>query len=196
MDAYIGRAAAFAQPILMEVRSHVHAACPRAVETIKWGFPHFTYNGKIVCSMAAFKAHCAVGFWQRDVLKIAGSERTPMGDFGRVTRLQDLPTRRAFASLIKTAIKNIDKVTDKPVAKKAVVRRDPDSVFAPNDLLSSLKHNRAAQKIWDGFSYSHRKEYVEWITEAKRPETRARRVSDAVSMMATGQSKNAKYERC
>jgi hypothetical protein len=118
VDAYIGRAAAFAQPILMEVRSHVHAACPRAVETIKWGFPHFTYNGKIVCSMAAFKAHCAVGFWQRDVLKIAGSERTPMGDFGRVTRLQDLPTRRAFASLIKTAIKNIDKVTDKPVAKK------------------------------------------------------------------------------
>ncbi len=196
VDAYIQRAAEFAQPILVEVRSRVHQACPQVVETIKWGFPHFTHNGKIVCSMAAFKAHCAVGFWQRDVLKIAGSDRTAMGDFGRVTRLQDLPTKRAFAALIKTAVKNIDDGTDKPVAKKAVVRRDPDSIAAPDDLLSAIKRNRAAQKNWDGFSYSHRKEYVEWITKAKRPETRARRISEAVTMMEAGQSKNGKYERC
>jgi uncharacterized protein YdeI (YjbR/CyaY-like superfamily) len=196
IDAYIAKSADFAQPILTEIRKRVHAACPDIVEAIKWGMPHFMYQQKILCGMAAFKAHCALGFWQRDVLKIEGSERNAMGDFGRITTLKDLPPARQFASVVKDAMKNIDAGTDKPAVKKAVVRHDPKSIVAPEDLAAAMKKNRAAQKTWDGFSYSHRKDYAEWISEAKREETRVKRVAEAVANMAEGKARNWKYERC
>jgi uncharacterized protein YdeI (YjbR/CyaY-like superfamily) len=196
IDAYITKAPDFAKPILLEVRRRVHAACPDVVETIKWGMPHFLHSHKILCGMGAFKAHCALGFWQRDVLKIEGSERSAMGDFGRITSVKDLPPARQFATIVKQAAKNIDAGTDKPAVKKAAVRRDPSSIVAPDDLAAALKKNRAAQKTWDGFSYSHRKEYVEWVTEAKREETRKKRIGEAVANMAEGKSRNWKYERC
>ena len=195
IDAYIAKSADFAQPILLEIRKRVHASHPNVVEGIKWGFPHFMYEQKILCSMAAFKAHCALGFWQRDVLKIAGGERSAMGDFGRITSLKELPPARQFATLIKEAAKNIDAGTDKPEVEKATTRRDPTSVVAPDDFAAALKKSRAAQKVWDGFSYSQRKEYVEWITEAKRDETRTKRIVEAVATIAEGKSRNWKYER-
>ncbi len=196
IDAYIAKAPDFAKPILLEIRKRVHAAFPDVVETIKWSMPHFTHAGKIVCGMAAFKAHCALGFWQRDVLQIEGGERSAMGDFGRITSLKGLPPARKFSAIIKDAVKNIDAGTDKPAVKKAVGRRDPNSIAAPDDLAAALKKDRAALKTWDGFSYSHRKDYVEWITEAKREETRTKRIAEAVANMADGKSRNWKYERC
>jgi uncharacterized protein YdeI (YjbR/CyaY-like superfamily) len=195
IDAYIKKSADFAQPILLEIRKRVHAGHPDVVEAIKWGFPHFMYQQKILCSMAAFKAHCALGFWQRDVLQIEGGERSAMGDFGRLTSVKDLPPARQFTMLIKEAAKNIAAGTDKPVVKKAPARREPGSVVPPDDFAAALKKNRAAQKIWDGFSYSQRKEYVDWIVDAKRDETRTKRITEAVATVAEGKSRNWKYER-
>src|ERR1041384_6843079 len=96
VDAYIGRAADFARPILNHLRRLVHAACPEAEETMKWRFPHFDYKG-MMCSMAAFKQHCVFGFWKGALIFAGGrndSQDEAMGHFGRITSLTDLPAGR------------------------------------------------------------------------------------------------------
>ena len=63
----------------------------------------------------------------------------------------------------------------------------------PPDLAAALKKNAQARATFDGFSPSHKKEYIEWIVEAKRDETRQRRLSQAIEMLAEGKTRNWKY---
>lgn len=69
-----------------------------------------------------------------------------------------------------------------------VIERDdaPRTVEAPSDLAAALRKNKAAQSAWDKLAYSHKREYVEAIEEAKKPETRARRIAVAVEQLAKG----------
>jgi uncharacterized protein YdeI (YjbR/CyaY-like superfamily) len=190
VDAYIAKSADFAKPILTAIRETVHAACPATVEEMKWSFPHFTYKG-MLCSMASFKEHCAFGFWKGAlVLGGAAKDADAMGQFGRLTNVSDLPPKKVLAAYVKKAMALNDegiKVERKP-PRRATVDTAP-----PADLAAALKKNRKANASFNAFPPSHKREYIEWITEAKRPETRARRVHTAVEWMAGGKPRNWKY---
>lgn len=194
IDAYIARAADFAQPILAHLRGVVHAACPGVEETMKWSFPHFMYGGGILCSMASFKEHCAFGFWQgAAVLEGEAIEAgKAMGNFGRITSLKDLPPKRELVRLVKKAMALRDSGVKAP-PRRAGASKAP--VRTPADLQAALSASEAARATWDAFPPSHRREYVEWITEAKRDETRARRIAQAIASIAEGRGRNWKYER-
>ena len=197
VDAYIAKAQPFAKPILSHVRALVHKACPECVETIKWGFPHFDYHG-IMCAMASFKAHAVFGFWNAAAipgLEAPGEEA--MGSFGRLTSRKDLPSDRQLIGYVKAAMKN-NEAGVKPVRDKTARagKKLPAKVLAttPDDLAALLKKDAKARATWDAFPPSHRKEYVEWIVEAKRAETRARRLEQAMEMLREGKSRNWKYQ--
>ncbi len=192
VDDYIAKSADFAKPILNRIRAIVHEGCPDVEETMKWSFPHFMHQG-ILCSMASFKAHCAFGFSKEQVMTGAGGRGgagTPQ--FGRVTSLKDLPTRAVFLRLVREAARlNEDGVKPPPQATPDRSR----AVRAPADLLAALRNNATARAAYDDMSPSHKREYIEWITEAKRDETRKRRVAAAVEWMAEGKIQNWKYVR-
>lgn len=197
IDAYISKSADFAKPVLRHLRRLVHEACPEAEETIKWGMPAFVYGGKILCGMAAFKAHCAFGFWRRE-LKVAlgpvsSKKDEGMGGFGRITKLEELPSNKRLNALIRQAAKL--NAAGAP-ARPRPARKPAAPLPVPSDLAAALKKNRVAAATFERFSPSHRNEYIEWITEARREETRARRLTTALEWLAGGKARNWKYEKC
>jgi uncharacterized protein YdeI (YjbR/CyaY-like superfamily) len=192
IDAYIARQADFARPILEHLRAVVHEACPDCEETLKWSSPSFMYKGKILAGFAAFKAHATFGYWSgSQVVELSGKEPTAMGQFGRMTALEDLPPRATLIDLTKKAMKLIDDGV-KPVRNKTV--KAPFSV--PQDLRAAIDALPAAKATFDGFTPSCQREYVEWVTEAKRDETRAKRLAQTVEWLAEGKRRNWKYENC
>ncbi|MEO7177435.1 MAG: YdeI/OmpD-associated family protein [Allosphingosinicella sp.] len=193
IDAYIARQADFARPILDHLRSAVHAACPEAEETLKWSMPHFLYKGQMLVGMAAFKAHATFGFWRaKEVLGETGAEREAMGQFGRLGSLADLPADDVLQALIGKAMA----LTDAGARPARPAKAPKPDLETPPELDSALSGNAAAKAAFDAFPPSCRREYVEWVIEAKRPETRAKRVAQAVEWMAQGKRRNWKYEKC
>jgi uncharacterized protein YdeI (YjbR/CyaY-like superfamily) len=191
VDAYIRKAAAFAEPLLSHFRDQVHAACPAAEETIKWGTPHFVYKGNL-CAMAAFKQHCAFGFWKGSLLfpRHDAKQDEAMGHLGRVMTLKDFPPAGTLRKLIREAARlNEDGV--RPVRARKTTAPLPE----PSELLQALRKHPAARKTWEGFAPSHRREYIEWLTEAKRDDTRARRLATTLEWLAQGKQRNWKYQR-
>lgn len=193
VDAYIERSADFAKPILKHIRKLVHRAAPEINETMKWSFPHFDYKG-MLCSMASFKQHCAFGFWKQSLMENSDfPEKNAMGSFGRITSLKDLPSDRTIVKLVKDAMKLNDEgltVKRKPVSKE---KRD---VAIPEILVSALDSNPKAAETFNGFPYSCKKEYVEWITEAKTEATRDKRLATTLEWLSEGKRRNWKYEKC
>ncbi len=194
VDAYIARSATFARPILRQLRALVHAACPAAQETIKWGMPAFMHHG-ILCGMAAFQAHSTFGFWRRGMTDVIGRDgakaKQAMGSLGRITSLKDLPSDRAMLGYIRQAARLNE--AGGPARPK---RKPKPALPVPADLAAALRKNAKAAKTFADFSPSPRREYIEWITEAKRPETRAKRVATTVQWLATGRKRNWKYANC
>ena len=191
IDAYIEKSADFAQPILQHLRAAVHEACPEVEETIKWGFPHFMYHG-MFCSMAAFKQHCAFGFWKaKQMAELSETPGTAMGDFGRITRIRDLPGKSVMKRLIKQAMQlNANPVSEPAAKTKRVAKPAP---VAPEAFLKALAKNRKARTSFDNFSPSHQREYIEWILEAKREETVKKRIDASIEMLSEGKARNWKY---
>lgn len=192
IDAYIDRQADFAKPILRHLRETMHAVCPDGEESVKWSSPHFMYRGEMLAGMAAFKQHATFGFW-RGSLVVGKDEAqlTGMGQFGRLTSVDDLPPRTELEALIRKAMKLTEEGVKPPRDKH---RKEPFSV--PQDLRAALDANPAAAATFDGFPPSAQREYVEWVTEAKRDETRVKRLAQAVEWMAEGKRRNWKYENC
>lgn len=191
VDAYIARSAPFARPILEHIRDVVHAACPDVEETIKWGFPNFGYKG-MLCSMASFKEHCAFGFWQaKRVLGEAASDEEAMGSFGRLTSVKDLPPKRELVGYVKKAMQ----LNEEGIKRTPSKAKPKPPLSVPDDLAAALKKNRRASTAWEKLAPSHRREYVEWITEAKQPATRERRLATTLEWVSEGKSRNWKYER-
>ena len=192
VDAYIAKSAEFAQPILAHLRAVVHAACPEVEEAIKWGFPHFMYKG-MMCSMASFKAHCSFGFWKAESLMADEAKRGAMGDFGRIASLADLPPKKQLTTYIQQAMKlNDDGVAAPARAKPAA----PRELAIPDELAAALKKAPAARAHFEAFTPSKRRDYAEWIAEAKTEATRTRRLEQALERIAEGKSRNWKYEKC
>ena len=191
IDAYIAASAEFARPILEEIRKRVHAACPQVEETIKWGMPNFVHAGGILCGMAAFKQHASFGYWKH-ALVMGEAERDGMGSYGRLASMRDLPPRTRMQADLKKAMRlNEDGV--KPERRKPASKPVPE---IPGDLAAALDKDKAAKATFDGFPPSCKREYIEWIVEAKREETRAKRLAQAVEWMAEGKRRNWKYENC
>jgi len=191
VDAYIAKSADFARPILEEIRARVHAACPQVEETIKWGMPSFVHAGAILCGMAAFKQHASFGYWKH-ALVMGEAERDGMGSYGRLASVRDLPPKARMQADLRKAMKlNEDGV--KPERRKSAPRPAPE---VPDELASALEKNKAAKATFDAFAPGCRREYIEWIVEAKREETRAKRLAQALEWMAQGKRRNWKYERC
>lgn len=197
IDAYIARSAPFARPVLRHLRALVREACPGAEETIKWGMPAFVHGGKILCGMAAFKAHCSFGFWRRELRAALGpvspKESEGMGGFGRITKLEGLPSDTRLLALIRQAAKLNE--SDAP-ARPRPARKRAKPLPVPADLAAALTRNKAAAATFEGFSPSHRNEYVAWITGARRDETRERRLATTLEWLSEGKRHNWKYEKC
>jgi uncharacterized protein YdeI (YjbR/CyaY-like superfamily) len=185
VDAYIERSAEFARPILKRLRRLVHEGCPGVEEDIKWGTPHFLFHG-MFCSMAAFKSHCAFGFWNTAVLP---ANREAMGHLGRIRSLSDLPPDRKIVGWVRDAAR-----LAAAGVKPARERKHPKREFpVPPDLSAALRRNARARSAFHSFSPSGRQDYLEWIEGARRPETRRRRLATAVEWMEQGKPHNWKY---
>ncbi len=201
IDDYIARQAAFARPLLAHLRAVVHEACPQVEETIKWSAPSFVHAGRILCGMAAFKHHVSFGFWKHALVMGDGASgdtpsdavpRDGMGSFGKMTSLDDVPPKRQLLAWIRKAMA----LNEQGVAarkRSSVPRPAPET---PPDLAAALARNRRAQATFDAFPPGKRREYVDWITEAKRAETRQKRLAQAVEWLAEGKPRNWKYMRC
>lgn len=195
VDAYIARSAEFARPILNHLREVVHAACPECKETLKWSAPSFTYRGKILCGMAAFKQHATFGLWQGAMVLEADGKKLDdaMGQFGRLTRVADLPGKRELTAYLRQAMRLIEEGVKRPSSKDNKPRPPAEM---PDDLGVALKKNAKARATFDAFPSSCKREYIEWITEAKREETRSRRLAQTIEWLAEGKRRNWKYENC
>jgi uncharacterized protein YdeI (YjbR/CyaY-like superfamily) len=187
VDAYIAKAADFAKPILTELREIVHAACPDCEEAMKWNSPTFMYKG-MLCGMSAFKEHAVFGFWKGPLVVEEQEGDNPFRVFGRLTKPSELPSKKTLTGYIKKAMA----LNDAGVTiKQAKAPAKPIAV--PKDLASALAKSKKAKATFDGFPPSHKREYIEWITEAKRDETRTRRLQTAITQMAEGKPHNWKY---
>ena len=192
IDAYIAKAAPFARPILAHIRERVQAAAPEAVETMKWGMPSFTIDGKILIGMAAFKQHAALNFWRCQELCGAEASRDAMGQFGKLTSIEDLPGDKELDALIREAAAL---ARTAPAPRKVKHGPKPSAEVHP-DFARALDSNPKARATLDGFPASARREYVDWIAEAKQDSTRAKRIADAIEWLSEGKPRHWKYERC
>jgi hypothetical protein len=191
IDAYIAKAAPFAQSILRHVRNLVHQGCPDVQETIKWSMPHFDYHG-IMLGMAAFKEHCSIGFWKGELIlgKRAGSDGG-MGHFGKITSLKDLPSDKRFVEFVRKAAALNKEGIKKPADLKP--RSARPELMIPEYFRAALRKNKKAAVTFEGFSYTNKKEYIDWLTEARREETRSQRLQTAIAWLAEGKVRNWKY---
>ena len=195
VDAYIKKSADFAKPILLHLRDLVHQACPGATETIKWGFPHFEHHG-ILCSMASFKKHCAFGFWKAKLMTdyltaLQPVGATAMGNLGKLTSLKDLPADAKLRKYIKEAARLNE-------SGARVGRSQPPAdkrLTVPAFFKRALNKHPKAKATFDAFSFSNRRDYIEWVTEAKTEATRTRRMATSLEWLAAGKGRNWKYER-
>jgi uncharacterized protein YdeI (YjbR/CyaY-like superfamily) len=191
IDAYIAKSADFAKPILKHLRKVVHAGCPDVEETMKWSMPHFDYKG-MMCGMAAFKKHCAFGFWKGDLILDRGptAEKNGMGSFGCIKSLRDLPNEKTLTGYVRKAAALNDAGIKAP-GRTQPKKKPPLKV--PAYFTAALKKNAKARTAFENFSPSHRREYVEWVSEAKREETRNERLATSMRWLAEGKARNWKY---
>lgn len=193
IDAYISKSAEFAKPVLQHLRNLVHQACPNVEETVKWGMPFFDYKGPL-CNIAAFKEHCAFGFWKSKIMKDAkelmGQNEYAMGHLGKITGLKDLPADKKIIDWIKEAMKLNDDNVKLPERKKSA---SPKELEIPDALQKALNKNKTAAAAFTNFSPSHKREYIEWIEEAKTDETKNKRIATTIEWVTEGKSRNWKY---
>lgn len=197
IDAYIARSADFAKPILNHLRSLVHKACPDAAETIKWGMPFFETSGSILCNMAAFKQHCSFGLWNAPLLKdpeglLKVKDKNAMGHFDRITSLKDLPSDKVLIAYLKEAAR----LNEQGIKNPARTKKEPKPELAvPPELAAALKKSKVAKATFEGFSPSNRREYIEWITEAKTDATREKRLVTTIEWLEEGKPRMWKYQK-
>jgi len=194
IDAYITASADFARPILVHLRKLVHEACPEVKETIKWGFPNFEYHG-IMCNMASFKQHCAFTFWKAKLMKdyekvFHAAGNSAMGHFGRLKSLKDLPADKKMIQYIKEAAR-LNEEGKQPARQPRTAVKKPLAI--PGYFKKALSGNKKALATFDALSYAHKKEYLEWIMEARTEVTRNRRMATTMEWLAAGKGRNWKY---
>ncbi len=188
VDAYIAKAAEFARPILHHLRALVHRALPDSIEDMKWSRPHFLVQGKNVAGMSAFKAHCAF------MIHGDGRQGDAMGQYGRLLELSDLPGDAELITKLQEARRRV--LEEGTALRKPAIRLPKPDIPMPEALAEALAQTPAARAVFDAFAPSHRREYLEWITEAKTDATRDKRIAQAIAWLAEGKKRHWKYEKC
>lgn len=191
VDEYIANTAEFAQPILIKLRALVHKAHPDIEETIKWGMPNFEYKG-LLFNMAGFKQHCTFGFWKEKLINGLGENSMGMGSLGKIKTVEDLPDDELLLAYMKEAVL----LNENGIKLPKTTSKKKKELKIPNELIEALKNNQKAKEIFENFSYSHKKEYVEWIVEAKREATKEKRLNQTIEWLEQGKHRNWKYENC
>lgn len=192
VDAYIAKAAPFAQPILAQVRDRVRAVVPDVEETLKWGAPSFVLDGKILLMMAAFKAHAALNFWRGQELRGEQANADAMGQFGKLTAVSDLPPDEELDALILQAAELTRSV---PAPRKPKHAPKPAPALHP-EFAAALDAAPKAKEVLDGFPPSAQRDYLEWISDAKQDATRHKRIATAIEWLSDGKRRMWKYESC
>ena len=192
IDAYVAKAQPFARPILNHVRERVHAVLPDVEETVKWGMPAYTVGGKIVLITAAFKAHAALNFWRGQELESSHDTVGAMGQFGKIKSLDELPADSELDKLIREAA---DLARGAPVPRKPKHAPKPPPELHP-EFGAALDKAPKAKAAFNAFPPSGRREYVEWVAEAKQDATRHKRIATAIEWLSEGKRRNWKYENC
>jgi uncharacterized protein YdeI (YjbR/CyaY-like superfamily) len=196
IDAYIAKAQPFAQPILETIRARLLKAAPELEQTLKWSMPTFTYKQKILCNMAAFKAHATFGFWHGEMVTGGtGTRMQAMGDLGRITSVDGLPDAAVFAAWIAKAKQLIDDGVKPPHVEGRGKHPRPE-IEMVDAFQAALDGYAAAKATWEGFPPGCRREYLEWIAGAKRDETREKRIATTLTQLAEGKKLNWRYEKC
>lgn len=202
VDVYIAKSASFAQPVLTHLRGLIHKACPDVVEEMKWSRPFFLHGGVILCNVSAFKAHCSFGFWGAEIGKTLRADGVVkdggMGSLGKIVGVKDLPTDKVLLGYLRQAAEFIDAGLgdNRIVVARRVVKAPKAALEMPAEFAKALKNNKGAATVFAGFSPSCKREYVEWIEDAKREETREKRIAQAVEWIAEGKQRNWKYQDC
>jgi len=196
IDLYIENSQDFAKPILEYLRELVHNYCPDCEETIKWGFPHFIYQDKILCAMSAFKAHAAFGFWLENEMQsmrslIKEREKNSMFQLGKLKSIDDLPSKEILITAIKEAMKLIEAGI---VVKKS--KPNQSEVIIPDDFQQSLNETASALAYFETLTLSKKRDYVNWINEAKTADTRTKRINTSIEWLSEGKDRNWKYKKC
>lgn len=191
VDAYIAAAAGFARPILGHLREVVHVQCPAIEETIKWGAPSFMLDGKILCGMAAFRQHVSFGFWKHAAVMGNDAQRDGMGSFGRMRSLADVPPRDALVAMLQKAVELNGQAIPRQGVRRSVAPKP--APVAPDDLRQALQGNPRAMTTFQAFPPGQQREYIDWIVEAKRDETRRKRLLQAIAWLEEGKRRNWKY---
>jgi uncharacterized protein YdeI (YjbR/CyaY-like superfamily) len=199
VDDYIAKKANFARPILKHIRELVHKTCPDVEEKMKWSMPFFDYKAEMLCHIAAFKQHAVMGFWKAALMKDPvlvenAKSETAMGHLGRITSLKDMPSDKKIIAWIKEAMVLNDKGIKLPARGKSI-EKDKKEFIVPDYFTKALAKNKKAKQVFENFAPSHRKEYLQWITEAKTEETRNKRMATALEWLAEGKSRLWKYEK-
>ncbi|WP_084583670.1 YdeI/OmpD-associated family protein [Sphingomonas azotifigens] len=191
VDAHIDASAEFARPLLTWMRARVHAAVPEVEESIKWARPAFTLGGRPFAMMVAFKRHCSFGFWEHAAGSWNKDGQDPQVEqFRRVTSFADLPDAATFEAMVRAAAERL--ATGAP--PKRPPRKARPELPVPAELAAALAADSTARTTFDGFPPSGRRDYCEWIGEAKRPETRARRVEESIAWLREGKRRNWQYQ--
>ena len=202
VDAYLAKVQPFAQPIVTHLRDPIHRGCPEVEETIKWSRPFFEYRGAILCNISAFKQHCSFGFWGEEIGAVLREAKVlhddGMGSLGRITSLKDLPSDKQMLSWIRQAAGFVSsgQYSSRVAARRKVAKPVQTAVETPAEFTVVLKRNKKAAAMFAAFSPSCQREYAEWIADAKRPETREKRIATAVEWIAEGKQRNWKYQNC
>jgi uncharacterized protein YdeI (YjbR/CyaY-like superfamily) len=202
VDKYIDNVQPFAQPIMNHLRELVHKGCTDVEESIKWGMPFFEYRGEILCCMAAFKKHCRFGFWGKEIrvvlreAKVTGMNST--GWFDRITRADELPADKLMIDFVRQAAMLIESgnYTSPIAARNKKAKTKKPAVKMTKEFGAALKKNKKATRAFAAFTPSCKREYVEWIADAKRPETRDKRIATAIEWISQGKQRNWKYHNC
>ena len=192
VDAYIAKAQPFARPILSYVRERVHAAVPGVEEAMKWSAPGFTLDGKILLMMAAFKQHAALNFWRGQELGDGEPKAGAMGQFGKLTSVDDLPSDAELDALIREAA---ELSKNAPAPRKTKHEPKPAPEMHP-EFAAALAKAPHAKATLQGFPPSAQRDYLEWIAEAKQDATRAKRIATAVEWLGEGKRRHWKYQNC
>jgi uncharacterized protein YdeI (YjbR/CyaY-like superfamily) len=192
IDAYIAKSQPFARPILEKVRERVHAVLPGVEEAIKWSMPAYIFDGKIILITAAFKAHAALNFWRGQELKSTHATVGAMGQFGKIRSVDELPLDAELDKLIGDAA---EVARNAPAPRKTKHPPKP----APElhaEFAAALDKAPKAKATMDSFPPSYRREYLEWVAEAKQDVTRKKRIATAIEWLSEGKRRNWKYENC
>ena len=196
VSEYILNAEAFAQPMLIELRAIVHSFCPEVEETLKWSMPHFVYRGENLCNMASFTQHCAFGFWLAAMMRdeygiFQRREQGGMGDLGKMRTMEDIPGPEKLGPYVLQAMQLIEGGVKLP----RTAAQPQKALVIPDLLKDALSKEPAAQKTFDGFTDSCKREYVNWINEAKTEATRIRRLETTIENLLEGKTRDWKYKK-